>query len=125
MQRVNFTLDEATIQLLERLSESLYSGNKSQTGRSALESLAVHSVHEAWVIAGYVPVAVDRATRCHTCDDPHRKGEVIYRPVFQRGEGAGVLPRLPAENWFDCGDCVEQAAGDRTGAPGAQGVGSE
>ena len=121
MQRVNFTLDETTIQLLEKLSERLYSGNKSQTVRSALESLAVHSTHEGWVIAGYVPVAVDRATRCRTCGDEHRKGDVLYRPVFQRGEGPGVLPRLPAENWLDCGGCAEQATRDQVAAPGAGG----
>jgi hypothetical protein len=121
MQRVNFTLDEATIQLLEKLSERLYSGNKSQTVRSALESLAVHSAHGGWVIAGYAPVALDHATRCHTCGDAYPKGNVLYRPVFQRGEGPGVLPRLPAENWLDCGACVEQATRDAATAPGANG----
>jgi hypothetical protein len=108
MQRLNFTLDEATIQLLARLAEKYYQGNKSQTVRAALESLAVHSGHEGWVIAGYSPVQVEEATRCHTCGDPHEKGEILFRPVFERGEGPQVLPRLPVEAWLDCSDCVEQ-----------------
>ena len=40
MQRLNFTLDDSTVDLLERVAETWYGGNKSQTVRAALESLA-------------------------------------------------------------------------------------
>lgn len=111
MQRLNFTLDDDTIRLLERLAEKYYHGNKSQTVRSALESLAAHTGHEGWVVAGYTPVVLEEdQARCHTCGDPHKKGDVLYRPVFQRGEGPRVLPRIPTENWLDCSTCVEETA---------------
>jgi len=114
MQRLNFTLDDDTVRLLERLSEKYYHGNKSQTVRSALESLAAHTGHEGWVIAGYTAVILeDDQARCHTCGDPHKKGDVLYRPVFQRGEGPRVLPRIPAESWLDCPTCVEETAAVR------------
>ena len=121
MQRLNFTLDEATVSLLDKLAEKYYHGNKSLTVRSALESLAVHAGHEGWVIAGYTPIILESQTSCHSCGDLHGQGEVLYRPVFQRGEGPGALPRLPNENWLDCGGCVEQATRDRAAAPGAEG----
>ena len=47
MQRLNFTLDEATVQLLDRLAAKYYHGNKSLTVRAALESLAAHAGHES------------------------------------------------------------------------------
>jgi hypothetical protein len=111
MQRLNFTLDEPTIKLLDRLAGQFYAGNKSQTVRAALESLAAHTGHEGWVIAGYSPVAAPKLTHCHTCGDPHRKGEILYRPVFQRGGGPGVVPRLPSESWLACATCVEHSTG--------------
>jgi hypothetical protein len=109
MQRLNFTLDDDTVRLLEKLSEKYFHGNKSQTVRSALESFAAHAGHEGWVVSGYTPVVVDEETRCHTCGEDHDAGDVLYRPVFQRGEGPRVLPRIPAENWLDCSNCVEHA----------------
>jgi hypothetical protein len=45
MQRLNFTLDDATVQLLDRLAEKYYHGNKSLTVRSALEWLGRHRLH--------------------------------------------------------------------------------
>ncbi|MBI4769058.1 MAG: hypothetical protein HY784_01245 [Chloroflexi bacterium] len=109
MQRVNFTLNDNTLKLLELLAAKYYNGNKSQTVRAALESLAVHTRHEGWLITGYTPVMVDGQTNCHTCGDLHQKGDVLYRPVFERGEGPGALPRIPLEIWMDCPNCVEQA----------------
>ncbi|MBM3457660.1 MAG: hypothetical protein FJX77_03900 [Armatimonadetes bacterium] len=109
MQRLNFTLDDETVRLLEKLAEKYYHGNKSQTVRSALESLAAHAGHEGWVVAGYSPLIVDQPTSCHTCGDSRPQGDILYRPVFQRGEGPRALPRLPHENWLDCSNCVEQS----------------
>jgi hypothetical protein len=36
---------------------------------------------------------------------------VLYRPVFERGEGPHALPKIPREMWLNCSNCVEQAAG--------------
>lgn len=107
MQRLNFTLDPDAVQLLEKLAGRYYRGNKSQTVRAALESLATHLEHEGWVIAGYVPVQVEREVACHTCSEQHEKGEVLYRPVFERGASPQALPRIPTEVWLDCTTCAE------------------
>ncbi|MFW5955246.1 MAG: hypothetical protein ACOCSK_00720, partial [Rhodothermales bacterium] len=69
MQRLNFTLDDSTVQLLERLSEGYYQGNKSRTVRAALESLAAHIGHDGWIISGYVPTTVSGSVACHTCGE--------------------------------------------------------
>jgi hypothetical protein len=108
MQRLNFTLDDATVQLLDKLAAKYYHGNKSLTVRSALESLAAHAGHEGWIVAGYTPVVVEGEASCHTCGDLHQPGDILYRPLFQRGEGPSALPKIPRENWLDCSNCVEQ-----------------
>lgn len=108
MRRLNFTLDADTIHLLERLAEQYYHGNKSQTVRAALESLAAHVGHDGWVITGYTPVALDDEAACHTCGEAHTSGEVLYRPVFERGNSPDALVRIPAEVWLDCPGCAEQ-----------------
>lgn len=107
MQRLNFTLDDSTVSLLDSLSARFYSGNKSLTVRAALESLAAHVGHDGWVISGYTPVVIDQTARCHTCSASYEKGNVLYRPVFERGRGAAALPQLPTESWLDCPHCVE------------------
>jgi len=111
MHRLNFTLDDATVALLDKLSHTYYGGNKSQTVRASLESLAAHIGHEGWVIAGYTPVALDGDMACHTCGTAHHEGEVLYRPVFERGAGPSALRAIPAEVWLDCTGCVEAQAG--------------
>ena len=108
MKRLNFTLDAPTIDLLERLAATYYQGNKSQTVRAALESLAAHIGHDGWVITGYTPVQLEQEEQCHTCGEAHHEGEVLYRPVFERGASPRALPHIPAEPWFDCPRCVEQ-----------------
>jgi hypothetical protein len=108
VQRLNFTLDDATVRLLNELSEKYYRGNKSLTVRAALESLAVHAGHAGWVVRGYTPIVLDHQTNCHTCGDPHPEGDVLYRPVFERGEGPRAVPRIPRESWLDCSNCAEQ-----------------
>ncbi len=108
MQRLNFTLDEETIRLLDQLAQKYYHGNKSLTVRSALESLAVHAGHEGWSVGGYTGVVADERTQCHTCGEMHDKGNVLYRPVFQRGDGPRVLTHLPVEIWLECASCVER-----------------
>ncbi len=108
MRRLNFTLDQDTITLLERLADRYYGGNKSQTVRAALESLAAHTGHDGWVIAGYTPVALDDDIDCHTCGEVHYEGEVLFRPVFERGQSPVALPHIPAEVWLDCPTCAEQ-----------------
>ncbi|MFW6157630.1 MAG: hypothetical protein ACOC4S_02185 [Balneolaceae bacterium] len=108
MKRLNFTLDEDTVKLLQDLAENYYGGNKSQTVRAALESLAAHTGHEGWVIAGYTPKEADEEVSCHSCGEEHHKGEVLYRPVFERGKSPKALSRIPAENWLECPDCAEK-----------------
>ena len=108
MKRLNFTFDASTIELLERLAETYYSGNKSQTVRAALESLAAHIGHDGWVITGYTPTRLDDEASCHTCGEAHHEGEVLFRPVFERGASPRALPNIPAEPWLDCPRCVEQ-----------------
>src|SRR5262249_44820805 len=111
MQRLNFTLDDATVGLLDSLSAKFYGGNKSLTVRAALESLATHVGHDGWVIAGYTPVVIDDQALCHTCSRTYQKGDILYRPVFERGNSASALPCLPRENWLDCSICVEERGG--------------
>lgn len=108
MRRLNFTLDNATIGLLERLADRYYAGNKSQTVRAALESLATHVGHDGWVIAGYTPVQLDENAACHSCGEAHEEGEVLFRPVFERGKSPEALVKMPAEVWLDCPDCAER-----------------
>ena len=107
MQRLNFTLDDTTTRLLQELAAQYYEGNKSQTVRAALQSLAAHAGHEGWVIVGYSPAVVDGLATCHSCGTPHARGDVLYRPVFERGRGPRALPSLPTEGWLDCLACVE------------------
>lgn len=108
MKRLNFTLDADTVKLLEELSGKYYNGNKSQTVRAALESLAVHAGHEGWVISGYTPKELDDEASCHSCGETHEKGEVLYRPVFEKGSSPKALRTMPTENWLDCPDCAEK-----------------
>lgn len=108
MKRLNFTLDEDTVTLLRELSEKYYEGNKSQTVRAALESLAAHAGHEGWVIAGYTPIQLDDRANCHSCGDAHDKGEVLYHPVFEKGSSPKALPTIPSEDWLDCPQCAEK-----------------
>lgn len=108
MHRLNFTLDSATVALLDRLSQDYYGGNKSRTVRAALESLAAHIGHDGWVITGYVPTQVLDHVSCHTCGEEHRQGEVLYRPVFERGQSPAALDAIPTEEWLDCPQCVER-----------------
>lgn len=108
MKRLNFTLDDETVKLLEELADKFYGGNKSQTVRAALESLATHTGHEGWVISGYTPKKVEGEVNCHGCGEKHRDGEVLYRPVFERGKSPDALPSIPSENWLDCPDCAEK-----------------
>jgi hypothetical protein len=108
MQRLNFSLDLGTVELLERLSTEYYAGNKSKTVRAALESLAAHIGHDGWVIKGYVPTPVSDEVSCHTCGEEHHIGEVLFRPVFERGQSPRALPAMPTEEWLDCNVCVER-----------------
>lgn len=108
MQRLNFTLDEATVKLLEHLAAAYYGGNKSQTVRAALEGLAAHVGHDGWVISGYTPVQVEGEAACHTCGVAYHEGAVLFRPVFERGQSPDALEHIPAEAWLDCTRCAEQ-----------------
>lgn len=108
MRRLNFTLDLDTIALLEKLSTQYYAGNKSQTVRAALESLAAHIGHDGWVITGYTPMQLDTKAACHSCGTAHPEGDVLFRPVFERGASPEALPHIPAEVWLDCSGCVEE-----------------
>lgn len=108
MKRLNFTLDNDTVKLLKDLADKYYDGNKSQTVRAALESLAAHTGHEGWVISGYTPKELDDEISCHSCGESHEKGEILYRPVFERGTSPEALTQMPSEDWLDCPQCAEK-----------------
>jgi hypothetical protein len=110
MQRLNFTLDDATVQLLDSLADQRFGGNKSQTVRAALEALAGRMGADGWVVTGYTMVELERAGECHHCGSKRAKGTLMYRPVFERGAGPAAIKALPAKVWLDCPDCV--ASGD-------------
>ncbi|BCW97114.1 MAG: hypothetical protein KatS3mg018_2596 [Fimbriimonadales bacterium] len=107
VKRLNFTLDDETIELLNRIAEQYYHGNKSLAVRAAVESLATHLGHEGWVIAGFVPVEVDSDSECHTCHRHFAPGETLYRPVFRKGRASKALQYLPREQWLECSDCAQ------------------
>ena len=108
MKRLNFTFDEDTVTLLQELADNYYNGNKSQTVRAALESLASHTGHEGWVIAGYTPIQLNDDRSCHTCGESHHEGEVLYRPVFERGKAPDAMQTIPSEDWLECPTCAEK-----------------
>ena len=108
MQRLNFTLDTDTVRILERLAADYYDGNKSRTVRAALESLAAHVGHDGWVIKGYTPVSAHADVTCHSCGSDYKEGDVLFRPVFERGASPQALPNIPTEPWLDCSDCAEE-----------------
>ncbi len=107
MKRLNFTLDDDTVELLNKLADTFYKGNKSQTVRAALESLATHAGHDGWIIAGYTALRAEQQAECHTCGKEHEKGEILYKPVFERGSSPGALQSIPNEDWLECSICVE------------------
>jgi hypothetical protein len=108
LKRLNFTLDDDTVQLLSKLSQKYYEGNKSQTVRAALESLATHASHDGWVITGYTTLKIDNNTPCHTCGKEYNSGDMLYKPVFERGVGSSALKKIPEEDWVECHHCVEE-----------------
>jgi hypothetical protein len=107
MKRLNFTFDEDVIELLEQLSENYYHGNKSLTVRAALQSLATHLGHAGWVISGYTPIQLDHSETCHDCGSKYPRGQVLYHPVFQRGNAPDALQEIPQEQWLSCSKCIE------------------
>jgi hypothetical protein len=107
MKRLNFTLDNATVDLLNKLSETYYNGNKSQTVRAALESLAAHQGHDGWIITGYTPIRMDHEASCHTCGSEHAEGNVLFKPVFEKGNSPQAIEHIPSEEWVECQVCVE------------------
>lgn len=107
MKRLNFTFDDDTVELLDEISDRYYYGNKSLTVRAALESLATHLGHAGWVISGYAPMVLDHQENCHSCGKTYPEGDILYRPVFQRGHAADALQEIPHENWLDCSQCIE------------------
>lgn len=107
MKRLNFTLDNATVELLNKLASKFYEGNKSQTVRAALESLAAHQGHDGWVITGYTATRTDHNVNCHSCGDEHSKGNIVFKPVFEKGNSPAAISHIPKEEWVECSDCVE------------------
>lgn len=108
MKRLNFTLDNSTVNLLDELSEKFYSGNKSQTVRAALESLAARQGHNGWIIAGYTQLKVDHDVNCHSCGSEYEEGRVLFKPVFERGNSPKAIHSIPSEEWVECSLCVEK-----------------
>lgn len=107
MKRLNFTLDDDTVKLLDRLSSKYYEGNKSQTVRAALESLASHAGQEGWVIKGYTTLRADHDVNCHECGSEQHEGTVLYKPVFEKGSSPSAIQSIPSEEWVECPDCIE------------------
>ena len=108
MKRLNFTLDNSTVDLLKDLAEKFYDGNKSQTVRAALESLASHQGHDGWIIAGYTPLTAEQKVICHTCGSEKSEGDVLFKPVFERGTSPKAIQHIPKEEWMECTSCVEK-----------------
>jgi hypothetical protein len=107
MKRLNFTLDNDTVELLSKLADRFYSGNKSQTVRAALESLASHAGHDGWVVSGYTALRTSADANCHSCGKEYHEGDLLYKPVFERGNSAGALQNIPADEWLECSSCIE------------------
>ena len=97
MKRLNFTLDEEAVQLLDQLAATYYHGNKSQTVRAALESLATHIGHDGWVITGYTPMKLATEAACHTCGVSHHEGEVLFRDSTSPPRTCG----MSSWNWIE------------------------
>jgi hypothetical protein len=106
MRRINFTLDEETVQLLGALADRFYGGNRSLAIRAAVESLAAHSGHSGWVIGGFTPVLIDEDTKCHCCSAEFHPGATLFRPVFEKGVSPHALDSLPEGKWLDCSQCA-------------------
>lgn len=107
MKRLNFTLDDNTVKLLDRLAAKYYEGNKSQTVRAALESLASHAGQDGWIIKGYTALKTDHAINCHECGSEQDEGAVLYKPVFERGSSPSAIQSIPNEEWVECPSCLE------------------
>lgn len=108
MKRLNFTLDDSTVELLNKLSEKYYKGNKSQTVRAALESLAAREGHDGWVISGYTPLRIDHDVNCHSCGLEQSEGNVLFKPVFEKGNSPNAIEHIPTEEWMECQTCIEK-----------------
>lgn len=106
MRRINFTLDEETVTLLNSLADQFYGGNRSLAIRAAVESLAAHSGHAGWVVTGFTPVEIDADTKCHCCAAEFQPGATLFRPVFEKGVSPNALQELPDGKWFDCARCA-------------------
>lgn len=107
MKRLNFTLDKETVKLLNRLSDKYYGGNKSQTVRAALESLATHAGKEGWVIKGYTSLRANDNVECHECGTEQGEGSILYKPVFEKGSSPAAIQAIPEEEWVECTNCLE------------------
>lgn len=107
MKRLNFTLKQETVDLLDKIAGKYFDGNKSKTVRIALESLANSLNNPGWVVTGYSPVELNQKANCHMCGTGFSKGRVLYRPVFEKGTGPEAIPQIPAEIWLDCPDCLD------------------
>jgi hypothetical protein len=106
MRRINFTLDQDTVNLLGSLAHQFYGGNRSLAIRAAVESLAVHSGHAGWVVTGFTPVQIEARTPCHCCSEEFDVGSTLFKPVFERGISPEALDELPAGKWLDCSKCA-------------------
>ncbi len=98
MKRLNFTIDDETVDMLDQISNIYYHGNKSLTVRAALESLATHLGHAGWVISGYAPAVLDHEENCHSCGQSYPEGNVLYRPCLPAGQRQRRPERNPPGN---------------------------
>ena len=91
-----------------RLADQYFHGNRSLAVRAALESLATHTSQDGRVVAGFIPVVLDEEARCNTCGTQHEAGELLYRPVFERGSGPASLSQIPIRPSLHCPGCLDR-----------------
>ena len=65
--------------------------------------------HDGWVITGYTPLRVDHDVNCHTCGTEHHEGNILFKPVFEKGNSPKAIEHIPSEEWVECTMCVENS----------------
>jgi len=49
----------------------------------------------------------DHNVNCHTCGTEHQEGNIVFKPVFEKGNSPAAISQIPKEEWVECSDCVE------------------
>jgi len=69
--------------------------------------LAAHQGHDGWVITGYTPTRAAHDVNCHSCGSEQDEGNVLFKPVFERGTSPAAIQSIPSEEWVECPSCLE------------------